>query len=74
LTESATWCFTPAFRSASINVLVDFVKKSITASSANDGEFDTSTTTSAPASASSTPSPVSVLTPELGDAATAVWP
>ena len=35
------------------------------------GEFDTSTTTPAPASTSAKPSPVSVLTPEAGDADTA---
>ncbi|MBB5781322.1 hypothetical protein [Nonomuraea jabiensis] len=42
-------------------------KNSSTAARSNDGEFDTSTTTCAPAS----PSPVSVLTPVFGAAATA---
>jgi hypothetical protein len=41
-------------------------KNSITAASAQDGEFVTSTTTFAPASASASPSPVMVLTPEEG--------
>ena len=49
-------------------------KNSITGSSANDGEFDTSTTTSAPSSASASPSPVSVFTPVFGEAGTASWP
>ena len=38
------------------------------------GEFDTSTTTEAPFSTSASPSPVRVLTPELGDAATTSCP
>lgn len=49
-------------------------KKFITTSSANDGEFETSTATWAPASTSARPSPVSVLTPESGDAGTASCP
>src|SRR5207245_9392544 len=40
----------------------------------NEGLFDTSTTTEAPSIAAATPSPVMVLTPRLGDAATASWP
>ena len=38
------------------------------------GEFDTSSTTDALFSASASPSPVTVLTPELGDAAIASFP
>jgi hypothetical protein len=40
----------------------------------NDGEIDTSTTTAALARTSAKSSPVSVLTPEAGDAGTAWWP
>src|SRR6185369_14097350 len=46
----------------------------MTATSSKDGEFETSTTTWAPLSTSANPSPVSVLTPVLGAAATASWP
>ena len=49
------------------------VKNSIAASSSKDGEFETSMTTEAPSSASESPSPVRVLTPESGDAATTSW-
>src|SRR3989442_3358826 len=42
--------------------------------SSHEGEFDTSTTTEAPFSTSASPSPVRVLTPELGDAGTASCP
>jgi hypothetical protein len=45
-------------------------KNSRTALSSNDGEFVTSTTTSAPVSASWRPSPVRLLTPVDGEAAT----
>ena len=62
-----------AFAAAS-KLVVDFVKNSITGPSSNEGELDTSTTTSAAVRASATPSPVSVLTPVLGDAATASSP
>jgi hypothetical protein len=43
-------------------------KKCSTALSSNEGEFDTLTTMSAPASAPCRPSPVTALTPLLGDA------
>src|SRR5215510_1932744 len=46
----------------------------MTAESSNDGEFETSTTTCAPLRTSANPSPVSVLTPVLGAAATASCP
>ena len=59
---------------AASRVRVDVSKNASTSSSANDGEFDTSITTSAPSSTSATPSPVSVFTPVLGDAATASCP
>src|SRR6201987_1471138 len=53
---------------------VDVSKNFSTAESSQDGEFDTSTTTEAPFSTSASPSPVSVLTPVLGAAATASCP
>jgi hypothetical protein len=53
---------------------VDVSKKFNTAASSKDGEFDTSTTTAALSRASAKPSPVSVLTPECGDAGTTWWP
>src|SRR5213596_3488382 len=53
---------------------VEVSKKFITAASSHDGEFDTSTNTDAPFKTSASPSPVSVLTPELGDAAIASCP
>src|SRR6266403_3595800 len=46
----------------------------MTAVSCHDGAFATSTTISVPVTASATPSPVKVLTPEEGDAATTSWP
>src|SRR5205814_8168868 len=53
---------------------VDVSKNFSTAASSQEGEFDTSTTTEAPFSTSASPSPVRVLTPVLGDAATASCP
>ncbi|MCM0675660.1 hypothetical protein NCC78_13315 [Micromonospora phytophila] len=50
------------------------MKKFITAVSSHAGAFDTSTTTDAPTNASARPSPVRVLTPVFGAAATASWP
>src|SRR5882757_7555123 len=49
-------------------------KNSSTALSSNDGELARSITTCAPATASLRPSPVMVLTPLLGEAATSSWP
>src|SRR5262245_58507279 len=73
-TDSATWCPTPAAASAGRRLRADVSKNSSTALSSNEGEFDTSTTTWAPARAPASPSPVSVLTPDEGDADTASWP
>src|SRR6185503_15825003 len=73
-TERATWCPTPAFVSASPRRRDDVWKKSRTAASSQAGAFETSTTTSAPARASFRPSPVRVLTPVSGDAASGSWP
>src|SRR5205814_26034 len=53
---------------------VDVSKNFSTAASSQEGEFDTSTTTEAPFSTSASPSHVRVLTPDLGDAATASCP
>src|SRR5437762_8667476 len=53
---------------------VDVSKNFSTAASSQEGEFDTSTTTEAPFSTSASPSPVKVLTPVLGAAATASCP
>src|SRR6516165_5474781 len=49
-------------------------KNSSTALSSKEGELARSITTCAPARASLSPSPVMVLTPVLGDAATTSWP
>ena len=58
---------------AGANMVVDVSKNSITAASAHDGEFDTSTT-AAPTSASASPWPVRALTPDEGEAETPSWP
>src|SRR5499425_2694995 len=73
-TDNATRCFTPASAPYLRRLRVDVSKNFITAASSQEGEFVTSTTTKAPFSASVSPSPVTVLTPELGDAATASCP
>src|SRR5207244_7188120 len=49
-------------------------KNSSTALSSNEGELARSITTCVPAMASLRPSPVMVLTPVLGEAATTSWP
>src|SRR5262245_24779792 len=46
----------------------------MTGPSANEGEFETSTTIEAPARVVARPSPVTALKPELGEAATTSWP
>src|SRR3954452_25025596 len=72
--DSAIWCRTPAAASAERRLRPDVSKNSSTALSSNEGELARSITTCAPATASLTPSPVIVLTPLLGDAATTSWP
>src|SRR6516164_3431676 len=72
-TDRATWCPTPAARSAASRLRVEVSKNAITAASSHDGEFVTSTTTFAPASAWASPSPVRLLTPDDGDAARTSW-
>src|ERR1700757_3292817 len=64
----------PAAFAAAFKLVVDVVKNSMAGSSSNEGELDTSTTTSALVRASARPSPVSVLTPVLGEAATTSSP
>src|SRR5262245_13918225 len=73
-TDRATWCPTPAARSAASRLSVEVSKNASTAASSHDGEFVTSTTTFAPASAWASPSPVRLLTPDDGDAAMTSWP
>src|SRR5215468_10470778 len=73
-TDRATWCPRPAARSAASRLRVEVSKNASTAASSHDGEFVTSTTTFAPASAWASPSPVRLLTPDDGDAATTSWP
>src|SRR5205814_3101804 len=72
--ESAIWCRTPAAASAARRLRPEVSKNSSTALSSNDGELARSITTCAPATASLRPSPVMVLTPLLGEAATTSWP
>src|SRR5215475_7339690 len=73
-TDRATWCLTPAARSAASRLRAEVSKNAITAASSHDGEFVTSTTTFAPARAWASPSPVRLLTPDDGDAARTSWP
>ena len=72
--ESATWCRTPAAASAARRLRPEVSKNSSTALSSNEGELARSITTCVPAMASLRPSPVMVLTPLLGEAATTSWP
>src|SRR5438445_13098259 len=64
----------PSAASAARRLRPDDSKNARTASSSQDGAFATSTTTRAPASACASPSPVTVLTPNDGDAATTSYP
>src|SRR2546425_1952744 len=72
--ESATWCRTPAAASAARRLRPEVSKNSSTALSSNEGELARSITTCVPAMASLRPSPVMLLTPVLGEAATTSWP
>src|SRR5713101_1989659 len=72
--HSATWCRTPAAASAARRLRPEVSKNSSTALSSNEGELARSITTCVPAMASLRPSPVMLLTPVLGDAATTSWP
>ncbi len=64
----------PALASAASRLRPAVSKNASTALSSNEGEFARSSTTCAPASTSARPSPVMVLTPEFGDAATTSCP
>src|ERR1051326_7965033 len=68
--ESATWCRTPAAASAARRLRPEVSKNSSTALSSNEGELARSITTCVPAMASLRPSPLMLLTPVLGEAAT----
>src|SRR6266581_8060581 len=72
--DSATWCLTPAAASAARRLRPEVSKNSSTALSSNEGELARSITTCAPATAPLRPSPVMLLTPLLGEAATTSWP
>src|SRR3954447_26651096 len=72
--ESATWCRTPAAASAARRLRPEVSKNSSTALFSNEGELARSIATCAPARAPLSPSPVIVLMPLWGDAATTSWP
>src|ERR1700750_111829 len=72
--DNAIWCRTPAAASAASRLRPEVSKNFSTALSSNEGELARSITTCAPAVASLSPSPVMVLTPLLGEAATTSWP
>src|SRR5918995_1325494 len=72
--ESATWCRTPAAASAARRLRPEVWKNSSTALSSNEGEWGRSTPPCGPAMPFLGPSPVMVLTPVLGEAATTSWP
>src|SRR5260370_40201166 len=72
--DSATWCRTPAAASAARRLRPEVSKNSSTALSSNEGELARSITTCVPAMACLSPSPVMVLTPVFGEAATTSWP
>src|SRR5262245_28388583 len=64
----------PAAASAARRLRPEVSKNSSTALSSNEGELARSITTCVPAMACLRPSPVMVLTPVLGEAATTSWP
>src|SRR5215472_544728 len=72
--DSATWWRTPAVASAGRRLRPAVWKNSSTALSSNEGELARSITTWAPDTACLPPSPVMVLTPLLGEAASTSWP
>src|SRR5262249_18999231 len=65
---------TPPADSAASRLRVDVWKNSSAAAPSKEGEFDTSTTTEAPSRAAASPWPVTMLTPEAGDAASVLYP
>src|SRR5262245_41157879 len=72
--ETATWCRTPAAASVARRLRPEVSKNSSTALSSHEGELARSITTCVPAMASLRPSPVMLLTPVSGEAATTSWP
>src|SRR5260370_15390457 len=72
--ESATWYRTRGAASAARRLRPEVSKNASTALSSNEGELARSITTCVPAMASLRPSPVRLLTPVLGEAATTSWP
>src|SRR5918995_2512611 len=72
--DTATGCRTPVTASAERRFRPEVSKNSSTALSSNEGELARSITTCVPAMASLRPSPVMLLTPVLGEAATTSWP
>src|SRR5262245_14335884 len=72
--ETATWCRTPATASAASRLRPEVSKNASTAWSSQEGALARSITTCAPAMAAVSPSPVMLLTPVVGDAATTSWP
>src|SRR5205085_8701234 len=72
--DNATWCRTPAAASAAKRLRPEVSKNSSAALSSNEGELARSITACVPAMASLRPSPVMLLTPVWGDAATTSWP
>src|SRR5262249_33100410 len=72
--ETATWCWTPAVASAASRLRPEVSKNSSTAWSSQEGALARSITTCAPAMAAVRPSPVMLLTPVEGEAATTSWP
>src|SRR5499426_3949793 len=72
--ETATWCWTPAAASAASTLRPEVSKNASTAWSSQEGALARSITTCVPAMASVRPSPVMLLTPVVGEAATTSWP
>src|SRR5215469_12894681 len=72
--DNATWCRTPTAVSAGRRLRPEVSKNSSTGLSSNEGESATSITTCAPVKATLSPSPVMMLIPLLGEAATTSWP
>jgi hypothetical protein len=71
---SATWRLTPVATSAERRLRPEVSKSSITALSSSESELARSITTVVSTMASLSPSPVMVLTPLWGEAATTLWP
>src|SRR5437773_10878253 len=72
--DSATWCRTPAAASAARRLRPEVSKNSSTALSSNEGELARSITAGVQARGSLRPSPVMLLTPVFGEAATTSGP